>query len=670
MSYPLVCAQCGAANLPQAVVCIQCGQQLQAAAQKVVVGNSTGFLPIHYLLNSRYLITGQVGKGGMGAVYKAEDTKLGSRLVAIKEMSQSRLSAQEIIAATNAFKQEAHMLAGLHHPNLPSIHDYFSEAGRSYLVMAFIESETLEHYLHTTRHGYLTIKEVLDIGIQLCTALDYLHTRQPPIIFRDLKPSNIMWTPNGHLYLIDFGIVRHFKPGQSKDTNALGTLGYAAPEQYGKAQTTPRADIYSLGATLHYLLSGNDPVNSPFRFAPLQFQDQPKLFELEELVMQMLDMDEHKRPDSIHAIKQELQRIAAMEDAPMGSSLRQTTSPVAVTHSTHPPQPLVNPRPVLPVQEPAATLAAATYLGTTLYTYRNFWLVHDISWSPDGKLIASASKNVQVWEALTGNAILTYRGHAKMVKAVAWSPDQTSSTPGRGYRIASGGDDKTVQVWNAANGNNVATYFGHAHLMRGGSVRAVIWSPDATLIASGGHDRTVQIWHVATGGDIYTYYGHAHWLKGGSVNALAWSPNGQFIASGGGDKTLQVWEALTGNYVFAYRGNTAEVHTLKWSPDNKRIVSGDRGGRVRLWEVATGECIFTYATHTGPVKTVDWSPDGKYIACGSDDTTVQIWDANSGNHVFTYSQHSASIKAVAWSPDSTLLASASEDNTVQVWQPK
>ncbi|HEY6406237.1 MAG TPA: serine/threonine-protein kinase, partial [Ktedonobacteraceae bacterium] len=470
----------------------------------------------------------------MGAVYKAEDTKLGNRLVAIKEMSQNDLSAREIALATTAFKQEAHMLASLHHPNLPSIHDYFNQSGRSYLVMSFVEGETLEHYLQATKNGYLTIKAVLDIGIQLCTALDYLHTRQPPIIFRDLKPSNIMRTPNGHIYLIDFGIVRHFKPGQTRDTNALGTLGYAAPEQYGNAQTTPRADIFSLGVTLHYLLSGNDPANTPFRFSPLHFQDQPELLDLEMLIMQMVDIDEDKRPGSIAAIKQELQRIATLKgDYKTNFYMNPSTSPVGVIRT---PRPTVTPSQVFIPTEQAATVPS--HPGTGIFTHRNFWPVNAVAWSPDGTLIASASTNVQLWEATNGNTVFSYRGHSKTVNTLAWSPDRTSSTPGRGFRIASCSDDKTVQVWNAATGANITTYTGHDHILRGGSVKALAWSPDGTLIVSAGHDRTVQVWHVATGGSVYTYQGHAHWLKGGSVNTLAWSPDGKFIASGSDDKSL------------------------------------------------------------------------------------------------------------------------------------
>src|SRR5713101_4464900 len=213
-------------------------------------------------------------------------------------MSQSGLSQQDLVEATNAFTREALMLASLSHPNLPRIYEQFTEMGRWYLVMDFIEGETLEEYLNKAQAGYLPLAEVQDIGIQLCTVLDYLHTRQPPIIFRDLKPGNVMRTLDGHLYLIDFGIARHFKPGQTSDTIPLGSPGYAAPEQYARmqAQTTPRTDMYGLGATLHQLITGNDPSQTPFKFAPMGLRVQAIPTGLETLVMRMVEMDADKRP--------------------------------------------------------------------------------------------------------------------------------------------------------------------------------------------------------------------------------------------------------------------------------------------------------------------------------------------------------------------------------------
>jgi tetratricopeptide (TPR) repeat protein len=321
----------------------------------------------NHLLNQRYRILSQLGKGGFGAIYKAEDAQLGNRLLAVKEMSQSGLSPQEIIETTENFKREALLLASLKHPNLPSIYDHFSEAGRWYLVMDFIEGETLEEHLNKEPEGHLSVEETQRIGIQLCTVLGYLHGRQPPIIFRDLKPANIMMTPDGHLYLIDFGIARHFKPGQTKDTIAFGSPGYAAPEQYGKAQTTARSDIYSLGATLHQMLTGIDPSQTPFQFTSLQQQGQPAPPSLESLIMQMLEMNESKRPDSMITVKQQLQSIDTQHPIGQINAHQARVSTQSGASPSNPPPPTQT-RSAGAIQHPVVPKKAGSfYLSTKRY---------------------------------------------------------------------------------------------------------------------------------------------------------------------------------------------------------------------------------------------------------------------------------------------------------------
>ncbi len=304
---PLNCAACGAAIQPQARLCIACGQLLPASTEDTDLASPVLVEPLvpPALLVGRYHLIGMIGKGGFGAVYKAEDEKRNNVLVAIKEINLSGLSSREVIEATDTFNREVRLLSGLAHPNLPRISEHFTDAEHWYLVMDFIEGETLEEYLESTKGGHLPVAEVLDIGLQLCTVLSYLHTRQPSIIFRDVKPANVMRTAAGQLYLIDFGIARHFTPGQSRDTNALGSPGYAAPEQYGKAQTTAQSDIYSLGATLQSLLTGKDPLE-PIS-GSLYAEDVPE--ELELLLVQMLDTDTEKRPASMGSVKWTLQWI-------------------------------------------------------------------------------------------------------------------------------------------------------------------------------------------------------------------------------------------------------------------------------------------------------------------------------------------------------------------------
>lgn len=262
-----------------------------------------------YVVGERYRILKLQGKGGMGAVYKAQDIRLGDVLRAVKEMSQNELQGQELQEAIKNFEQEANILAGLRHPNLPSIHDHVSEQGRHYLVMDFIDGITLEERL-TARGGSLPVEEVLAIAMQLCDVLHYLHSRKPPIIFRDLKPTNIMLTADSTLFLIDFGIARIFKSGKTKDTTIMGTPGFAAPEQGGVAQTTSRADIYALGANMHLMLSGADPPDDQsFHFVALHLGRQPALAKLETLIMQMVKYKAAERPASMAEVRLRLEEI-------------------------------------------------------------------------------------------------------------------------------------------------------------------------------------------------------------------------------------------------------------------------------------------------------------------------------------------------------------------------
>ncbi|HEX6780015.1 MAG TPA: protein kinase [Ktedonobacterales bacterium] len=298
MEASVYCAHCGALNQPGATTCFSCTRSLNEPAP---------IIDARRMIRGRYRLVRQLGVGGFGAVYQAEDTALGHRLVALKEMSPRGLSPQEAQEATDAFQREALLLAGFSHPSLPRIYERFEEEGRWYLVMDFIEGETLEVYLDK-QGGKLPVKEALALALQLSEVLGYLHSRQPPIIFRDLKPSNIMRTPDGQVLLIDFGIARFFKPGQNKDTIAFGSPGYAAPEQYGKAQTTPRSDIFSLGAVLHQMLTGIDPSEKPFRFAPLTI---PYPAGLPDLIEQMVEMEESQRPLAMDVIRRELERMPA-----------------------------------------------------------------------------------------------------------------------------------------------------------------------------------------------------------------------------------------------------------------------------------------------------------------------------------------------------------------------
>jgi serine/threonine protein kinase len=326
----LYCDICGAANSREAAICRACQSPLHGLPESYEPGeremeqesdvyiqftlteNSITTMrlsrqprPEVHLLHGRYEVLGKVGTGGFGAVYKARDRQRKNRLVAIKSIELDALSASQAIEATDTYNRELSLLSRLDHPHLPSLHEHFADATHWYLVMDFIDGEPLDEYLRQLEEPCLPLEEVIDVGLQLCDVLQYLHQLEPPIIFRDVKPANIMRTPGGRLYLIDFGIARRFQPGRTRDTAPLGSPGFAAPEQYGRAQSTIRTDIYGLGATLYFLLTGHDPATTPFNLPPI-LSLCPSLPEpLTELITAMLVHDPADRP-SIQSVKETL----------------------------------------------------------------------------------------------------------------------------------------------------------------------------------------------------------------------------------------------------------------------------------------------------------------------------------------------------------------------------
>lgn len=274
-----VCPACGVMLQVDGLLCTSCGAAL---------GEMTGQLPVDRVLSGRYRIVRLIARGGMGAVYLAADLRLDGTFVAVKEMSSSsvRGDTQAFAQAVSEFQREATMLARLRYVHLPRVSDQFREGGTYYLVMEYVEGQTLRDVLFAAG-GRLPLHQVLDYADQLCDVLMYLHGQNPPIIYRDLKPSNVMVVPaqaalgresspdqaasgRSLLILIDFGIARFYRAGHASDTAIYGTIGYAPPEQYGQGQTDARTDVYALGVLLHQLLTGHDPTTTPFALPPIQ----------------------------------------------------------------------------------------------------------------------------------------------------------------------------------------------------------------------------------------------------------------------------------------------------------------------------------------------------------------------------------------------------------------
>jgi outer membrane protein assembly factor BamB/tRNA A-37 threonylcarbamoyl transferase component Bud32 len=221
-------------------------------------------------LVDRYLVQGVLGIGGMGAVYRARDLHFPNvtKLVAVKEMVNRALDPVVRNTIVRNFEREANLLASLDHRGIPRIYDYFSINERSYLVEEYISGKDLEKIINSTQ-DFIAEDRLVRWGIELCEVLEFLHGHKPEtIIFRDMKPSNVMINARDHVVLVDFGIAKHFQSGE-KGT-MIGTEGYSPPEQY-RGEATPLADIYALGATLHHVLTRKDPRLEP----PFSFSERP-----------------------------------------------------------------------------------------------------------------------------------------------------------------------------------------------------------------------------------------------------------------------------------------------------------------------------------------------------------------------------------------------------------
>jgi tRNA A-37 threonylcarbamoyl transferase component Bud32 len=275
------------------------------------------------LLNGRYEIVRRIGGGGMGAVYLAKDQHLGDAPRAVKEMVESHIDDAQHEKAINDFRRESLLLTSLEHPSIPTIYDYFydEKAMRFYLVMKYISGGDFAGRLRNAPQGRIDEKTVTDWAIQVADVLDYLHNHRPPIIYRDLKPANLMIDGNsGRVMLIDFGIARWVKQ-EEKGVTAVGTMGYAPPELFsGKVE--PRSDIYSLGATMFHLLTGSDPQDNPllifdFTKNPRPRQINPAMStEMERILMRAVEYKPENRFRSAAEMRETL--IAHLEKVRSG----------------------------------------------------------------------------------------------------------------------------------------------------------------------------------------------------------------------------------------------------------------------------------------------------------------------------------------------------------------
>lgn len=262
--------------------------------------------------DDRFRLLGVLGQGAMGAVYEVADERLEGVRWALKELDLGVVLEREKGEAIALFQREAAILGALSHPGCPRlIHEFVTDNGAPAFVMSRVEGRPLDQLIEELDRP-LSVHETLPILLQVCHILEHLHQQDPVVVFRDLKPSNLMLTDYGGVYLIDFGIARRFDPAKTKDTQELGTPGFCSPEQYGRGQTTPRSDIYALASTAYFLMTRADLQSYAFKVPPLvEATGDPGLERLSLLLQEMLQLVPKDRPATVREVRRRLEAILA-----------------------------------------------------------------------------------------------------------------------------------------------------------------------------------------------------------------------------------------------------------------------------------------------------------------------------------------------------------------------
>lgn len=564
------------------------------------------------VLQGRYEIQGILGLGGMSAVYQARDQRFPNveKLCAVKEMKSSSLDPQMRAVAIQNFEREANILATLSHPAIPKVYDYFSEEARSYLVMEFIEGRDLEAIIMEMT-GFLPQEQVMEWAIQLCDVLQFLHEHNPPIIFRDMKPSNVMLDKHGRLRLIDFGIAKNFQPGQ-KGT-MIGTEGYSPPEQY-RGIADQRTDIYALGATLHHLMTRQDPrVEPPFSFheRPVQMANPAVSNEFAQIIMHALEYE----PDRRYALAEEMMRaLIALRPSAVARY-------GAVT-SGH-----LNSSEVMPLWTFACEdeiRSAPALCNGTLY-------------------VGVYDHNLYALDALNGKFLWKYATDG----GIAGSPAATEE------RVVIGSDDRSVHCVNTQSGRIIWTcpaqgrvrsspriQFGHVffgsddrffyaiNLQSGrvswkieveGPVRSSVAIGDETLYFG---DESGSFYCVDIRGVVKWRY-HT---KRGITSSPALHKESQLVVVGSQDGTVYGFDAQSGWVVWRFRTGKPVISSPCLAENIVYIGSADAS--VYAIEMKTGRQVWKYATE-GQVNSSPAVANG-ILYVGSVDGSIYSLDAKTG----------------------------------------
>jgi len=560
-------------------------------------------LPKSTVLQGRYEIIRTVNIGGMSVVYQARDrrfTKV-ARLCAVKEMVNSAPDPYLRELAIKNFEREANILATLSHPAIPKIFDCFSEGNRSYLILEFIEGQNLESLLQHTA-SFLPEEQIISWAIQICDVLSYVHSHKPnPIIFRDVKPSNVMLNNQDRIVLIDFGIAKVFQAGQ-KGT-MIGTEGYSPPEQY-KGIADPRGDVYALGATMHHVLTRRDPrLEPPFTFHEYPPRSlNPEVSErLEAVVMKALQYEVEDRYSSTEEMKLALQTVLIAR----GDSL---VTPGTIA--------FVSGQGVLPVWE--------------------FACEDEVRSSPtvaEGIVYVGAyDNNLYALDAKTGRFVWKYATDGGIASSPCVSRDM----------VFVGSEDQVFYAINAITGS-------------------IAWTcPTGERIRSSPRVEYNQVFFGSDDGHLYAVSaqsGRVTW-KFQALKSIRSSPaiSDDVVYLGSDDGHVYALDIQNGNLKWKYRTNRRV--TSSPAIDEELVFVGSTDWNVYALDVRTGWPVWRYRTNSAVISSPAISEGCLYI--GSVDGNLYAIETKSGRLIWKFPSEAQIISSPAVAEGAVYFGSVDE----------